>query len=109
MPKLDRTFTGMDIIRIWQDHLDSDEQERVLCFFRSLSEAQDLQGDLDENILDLVLSLIGLVPGAGDLINIVIQALFFADSLLEIADGLATPSECLQSILDSNPGLPALL
>ncbi len=30
----DRTFTGNDVIRIFEDFLDSDEQEQVIEFFR---------------------------------------------------------------------------
>ena len=37
----DRTFTGNDVLRIYEFFLDSDEQEQVENFFREMSEGEE--------------------------------------------------------------------
>jgi len=37
MPRLDRTYTGLDVIRFYDENLDPDEQARVELFFATLA------------------------------------------------------------------------
>ncbi len=69
----DRTFSAEDVIRIFEDHLDGEEQERVQIFF--LPEV-DIDSEILEFILALLLSLVSALtsPLVGFVVGLLSQA-----------------------------------
>jgi len=65
----DRTFSAEDVIRIFEDFLDDDEQETVEEFFREEPEEPEetvpdvLREDFDA-VVGLLLQLLGVLPAA---------------------------------------------
>lgn len=67
MPRRDRTFSHRDVVRIYQKHLSLAEKRQVEEFF----EAFRAKEELTENILELIVDIMGLVPGFGEIVEII--------------------------------------
>jgi len=84
MPRLDRTFTSDDVLRVWAQHLDPLEQFEVARFFFNLfavtpsevpGELRDAEARFD-NVEAIVGNLVKLIPGAGRALESVVVLLF---------------------------------
>jgi len=56
----DRTFSADDVLRIFEDHLDEDEQEEVRMFF---AEPSDIDKQILERLLSLLVSFVSIFTG----------------------------------------------
>ena len=105
MPKLDKTFSDSDIIRIFSEHLTQSEQSNVICFFKRVNDYLDnrkLKNFLDAVALFLSLTVDPLAIAA----RLAIMA-----SLLEQIEDLDTPEQCqrrVSSKLKENPLLKGI-
>ena len=97
MPRLDRTFSGRDIIRIWERHLTRDEQREVLCFFCILCEAETGEVPPSEIVFALAALLFRFVPVVGPAFAQLFRALDLLEDLLDTREGLPTPDECVDT------------
>ncbi len=74
----DRTFSSSDVLRIFDEHLDRDEQEVVRMFFR---EPSDINLEILSRILKLLLNLVSVIttPLIGLLVSVfpeIVQAAY---------------------------------
>ncbi len=83
MARLDRTYTASDIIRFWANNLDKSEQEDVKGFFAFLAATESFRADA---IINLVGSVIGLVPLLGDAIDIATEWYLIGQELATIGE-----------------------
>ena len=100
----ERTFTADDIIRIWQNHLDTDEQQSVMCFFCSLCNASDAEELLQEEIVELIIAAASFIPIVGPAFAVLSEAIDLVDAALEIAETLTPCQQGLQAL--ANARLP---
>ena len=91
MPRLDPTFSGADIIRIWQNNLTLSEQERVLCFLCGLKEQKDAGRERAQNlVLDLVTIGISFVPLIGGPVAGIIDSIQLTAELVDVVGQLTS-------------------
>lgn len=73
MPRRDPTFSSADVIRIWNNNLNKEEKQDVLCFFTLLSNFMGGPGELTQFQIRVAFgmmgSLIGFIPVVGDAID----------------------------------------
>jgi len=80
MPKLDRTFTSNDVLRVWARYLDGDERFEVALFFFNEFAVKPSEIPIGvreseatfNNVLSIVGQLAGLIPGGGRALESVI-------------------------------------
>jgi hypothetical protein len=68
MPRIDRTFTDGDVLRIIAEHLDPDERRRVLDGLQIISRRSLLEDLLDE--LTSFLPFIGTILDVADVLTV---------------------------------------
>jgi len=73
MARQDRTFTDVDVIRIWSKNLSIGEMNEVLCFFHAVIQAR-LQGS-DSTILQVVQFFVNRIPTLDTILEIVTDAI----------------------------------
>lgn len=73
MPRKDPTFSGRDVIRLWQNNLTVAEQAEVACFFVDILPLFfGLPADLPQGILrQIAEGIVGLLPFGGTAVQIV--------------------------------------
>jgi len=108
MPRRDRTYTAMDIVRFWQNNLDPREQELVLCYFCTLCDNQTGEELSLDAVQDLILVALSLIPVVGRIVRIGALAIEFVQQGLEIIDTLETAAGCIEATR-GNPELQDLI
>lgn len=87
MPKLDKTFSSIDIVRIWKDHLDVKEQSDIICFFSILGQRKE--EFKKSHTLAILGFLVGFIHPIASLIS------FFLD-IDELMRDQMKPSQCVK-------------
>jgi len=60
MPRRDRTYRADDVLRIYLNYLDEEEQDEVDLFFSGIDT------DIFDETLDIIVDLLGLIPVFGE-------------------------------------------
>jgi len=87
MPRRNRTFSAVDVVRFWMNNLTEQEREAVWCFFVVLADAKRGGGLTRRFLIEIVGSIGGLVPIVGDILEILLE-------LVQLFDELSTVIEC---------------
>lgn len=67
MTNANKTFSSLDIVRIWKDHLDVKERSDIICFFTILGRIDDI---MDKSAaFDIIGFLIGQIPRIGAVLS----------------------------------------
>lgn len=94
MPRLDRTFSSADVIRVYQAHLTREEQADVDAFFRARLVTEPVEPDagideLTERLIEKWIDTVEkFIPGFGLLLTIIAG---ITDALREVTQELLGP------------------
>ena len=106
MPRVFREFTGEDVVRFFNENLRFEEQRVVLIYFWALSPKLTIPGQTD--IFGAVLDLIGVIPGAGNIISALRLTANTIDAILEIDEffralkNIEEEEEAIAEFVDEN-------
>ena len=106
MARRDRTFSDGDVIRIFQNNLTTEEQDRVVCFLCGEHELDSITGDraADDLLLDLVTIGVGFVPIIGGPAASLLQAMTLVAKAIDTGQSLLSdPVECAKKTLEESP------
>lgn len=79
MPRRDKTFSDVDLLRIFLNNLEPQEQINLVAFFQYFAPSSTSK---DQTYINLFGAIIGLIPIVGDAINIAFEAKEVADEIL---------------------------
>ena len=88
MPRVDQTFSGADLIRIWTENLTDEEREDVRCFFFLVEIARRDKFRAISLVLRLLLKFVLKFP--------VIERIILR--LIDIVDELESRDQCMKRI-----------
>lgn len=82
MPRLDRRFTGFDMLRFFDKNLPLVDKQLVVAFFFSLLPRKNP----NREAIDFLLDLVGLVPGAGTIRSVFRVTATTAQVVIDVAE-----------------------
>jgi len=83
MPRQDRRFKAIDMIRFWTENMEEEEQEVLRCFFLLIEFAKKRRPGALERIARLLVSLIPVFGGLLELFEDIDQRIVTLDTELE--------------------------
>jgi len=105
----DVTFTDVDVIRIWRNHLDPAEQRRVVEFFCRLCDTlrseQATDKVIEVGLIDLVEIAVPFIVGLIPVVGQILETVEFVTEIIDLFEEVSLPPfpDC------PRPGLPVSL
>jgi len=107
MPRRDRTYSGADVVRFWMKNLTEEEREAVWCFFVILADAKRGGGFTRRLLVEVIGSVGGLIPIAGDILEFLLELIQFFDELAEVRVCRRKAMEIFRSLNIPVPEFPS--